>query len=517
MRICSIYLRRFLVTAFIIIHFHIDTRAEESKPSAPEANSSTVEKSVVKIFSTKREPNLSEPWTKQAPEEMTGSGVVISGKRILTNAHVVLYSTQVRVQANQASDKISATVVAITPSMDLAILKLEDESFFDSHPPVTFSSAIPTIKEAVMAYGYPTGGTSLSITKGIVSRIEFTDYEFSTKGLRIQIDAAINPGNSGGPVLVDDQMIGIAFSHLGKAQNIGYIIPNEEIKLFLQDVEDGRYDGKPAMYDELQTLENSTLRSFLKLDKSTKGIVVHYPFETDSNYPLQQWDVITKIGDTPIDDLGMITLNANLRVHFQYLIQNIAKNGKVPLTIFRKGKEISVEFPAIQKRPMLIPSLLGTYPSYFIYGPMVFSDVNGEHLNALLSGSSAGRQIAKLIFMGSPLLSRRFDKPAFDGEGLVLVSRPFFPHKLSNGYDSPTGAVVKTINGTAIKNFQHFIEVLRDSQDEYITFEFETRGFEAMVFPRKEIMAATDEILTDNGIRSQGSSDALAIWNAKSK
>jgi hypothetical protein len=36
-----------------------------------------------------------------------------------------------------------------------------------------------------------------------------------------------------------------------------------------------------------------------------------------------------------------------------------------------------------------------------------------------------------------------------------------------------------------------------------------------MVFPRKEILAATDEILTDNGIRAVGSADALAVWNAK--
>ena len=95
-----------------------------------------------------------------------------------------------------------------------------------------------------MVYGYPTGGTSLSITKGIVSRIEFTTFNASVAGLRIQIDAAINPGNSGGPVVVNDKMVGIAFSRLGCAENIGYIIPSEEIDLFLQDLADGRYDGK---------------------------------------------------------------------------------------------------------------------------------------------------------------------------------------------------------------------------------------------------------------------------------
>ena len=170
-------------------------------PAATEvpARNDTVENSVVKIFATMRYPDLFKPWTKQAPQEVTGSGVVIEGHRILTNAHVVLYATQVQIQANQAGDKISATVVAVAPGIDLAVLKLDDEAFFDTHMPVARASMLPEIKDAVMAYGFPTGGTSLSITKGIVSRIEFVPYNFPTSGLRIQIDAAINPGNSGGP------------------------------------------------------------------------------------------------------------------------------------------------------------------------------------------------------------------------------------------------------------------------------------------------------------------------------
>src|SRR5690348_8067581 len=56
-----------------------------------ETKSSVVENSVVKVFSTVRYPDFFKPWTKQAPSEVTGTGVVIEGKRILSNAHVVLY------------------------------------------------------------------------------------------------------------------------------------------------------------------------------------------------------------------------------------------------------------------------------------------------------------------------------------------------------------------------------------------------------------------------------------------
>ncbi len=488
--------------------------APATTPAAPAtpARIDAVENSVVKIFATMRYPDVFKPWTKQAPQEVTGSGVVIEGHRILTNAHVVLYASQVQIQANQAGDKISATVVAIAPGIDLAVLKLDDETFFDTHAPVARASMLPEIKDTVMAYGFPTGGTSLSITKGIVSRIEFVPYNYPTSGLRIQIDAAINPGNSGGPAIAGDKMIGLAFSHLNNAQNIGYIIPNEEIELFLRDIAKGPYQGKPAMFDELQTLENPALRSYLKLDKSVEGIVVHEPYETEPSYPLKEWDVITKIGDTDIDDQGMIRIGPNLRVRFQYRIQQIARNGRVPLTLVRAGRELNVELPVSADRPSLIPDLKGEYPSYFVFGPLVFSRATAQFLGAFNNNANL---VVMLSAIRSPLAVRRGDKPSFPGEDLVVISSPFFPHKLAMGYGPHVAHVLKTVNGVAIRNLRHLVELLRDSKDEFITLEFDSRGGEALVFPRQEMLAATDDILNDNGVRAQGSPDMLEVWNNK--
>ena len=489
--------------------------ASATPPALVEARTDAVANSVVKVFSTARYPDPYKPWTKQSPTEVTGSGVIIEGKRILTCAHVALYASQVQVQANQAGDKISAKVEFIAPGIDLAVLKLDDETFFDSHPALPRAKLLPDVKEAVMVYGYPEGGTSLSITKGIVSRIEFTSYNFPVFGLRIQIDAAVNPGNSGGPAVVGDKMIGLAFSHLNQAENIGYIIPCEEIELFLQDIADGHYDGKPAMFDELQTLENPALRPFLKLDKSVEGMVVHKPDSADPAYPLKEWDVITRVGDTPVDDQGMVKLGANLRVHLAYLVQKTAKDGKLPLTVVRGGKEMHVELSVSPKHPMLLPDLGNAYPSYFIYGPLVFSSATEQFVRDLTGGARGARWMGWLSYRGSPLITRIGDRPAFDGEELVVVPSPFFPHKLAGGYSDPFTQAVKSVNGVHVKNLGHLVEVLRDARDKFITIEFAGRDGETMVFPRAEMLAATDEILTDNGIRSQGSPDTIAIWNAK--
>jgi len=308
-------------------------------------------------------------------------------------------------------------------------------------------------------------------------------------------------------------MIGLSFSHLGGADNIGYIIPCEEIDLFLRDIEDGRYEGKPSMFDYLQTFENPALRPFLKLGRSIEGIIVHHPHSTNATYPLKQWDVIMKIGDTPVDNQGMIKLNPNLRVHFPYLIQKLAKDGKVPLTVARADKEVQIELPVPSTHPGIIPSLDGAYPSYFVCGPLVFTTATAEFVGGLTRGNSSW--MGWLGGMGSPLVTRMMDKPAFPGERLVVVSSPFFPHKLTKGYDSPVSQVVKKVNGIAIQNLGHLVKVLRDSQEEYFVIEFDSRASESLVFPRREMLASTEEILTDNGVRSQGTADTLAIWNAK--
>jgi S1-C subfamily serine protease len=485
--------------------------ASRGEPKPPPS----IESSVVKVFATMRYPDPFKPWTKQSPAEVSASGVVIEGKRILTNAHVVLYATQVQIQANAAGDKVSATVVAVAPGIDLAVLKLDDESFFDTHPAVPRASELPQIKDTVLAYGFPTGGNSLSITKGIVSRIEFVSYSFPVSGLRIQVDAAINPGNSGGPAIAGDKMIGLAFSKLvgGDTQNIGYIIPNEEVDLFLKDIADGHYDGKPAMYDDLQTLENPVLRDYLKLDKSVEGMIVHRPYKTDASYPLKEWDVITRIGDTPIDNQGMIKLDKDLRVSFQYLIQKLAKNGELPLTLVRAGKSIKVALPVSTERPALVNDLRGNYPSYFIYGPLVFSTATWQFISGLENNAGMARALG---FVKSPLVTKVLDPPDAELEELVVVSSPFFPHKLANGYSNPAGSVVYSVNGTRIKSLKHLVAVLRDLKDPFVTFEFDQKGGEALVFSRPAIAAATEDILTDNGVRAQGSPDELAVWEGKS-
>ena len=285
-----------------------------------------VPNSVVKIYVTRREPDFYRPWNKANPEEASGSGVVIEGKRILTNAHVVLYASQIFVQADQSTDRLPAKMTVIAPGIDLALVELEKPAFFDDHPPLPLADGIAALKQAVNVYGYPIGGEQMSITQGIVSRIECTTIYCLVRGLRIQIDAALNPGNSGGPAVADGKIVGLVHSKFSKGENIGYLIAADEIRMFLKDVQAGAYHGKPQLWDHLESTENEALRAKLGLDKAKQtGVLVSHPFRSTDDYPLKKWDVITRIGDHPVDSQGDVKVRDDLRLQFQYLRSQVGE------------------------------------------------------------------------------------------------------------------------------------------------------------------------------------------------
>jgi S1-C subfamily serine protease len=471
-----------------------------------------IRKSVVKITASIRSADYFRPWTKNSPQEVTGSGVVVAGNRILTNSHVVNSASQIFVQPDKSSEKLPARMEALAASIDLAVLKLDDPAFFETHPPLPLRGELPKIQQTVFAYGYPEGGMDLSITRGIVSRLEYAEYYQVTDGLRIQIDAAINPGNSGGPAVVDGQMIGLVFSKLQQADNIGYIIPMEEIELFLKDIEDGRYDGKPVLIDMFQNLENEALRHKLKLDKKTTGVLLKRVEVHDGPYPLRAGDVLTKIGEHAIDNAGMVRVSDH-HLKFQYLVQRLSRDNKLSVTVVRDGKAQTALVPvgAAQNR-WLFPYLTGNAPSYFIYGSMVFTEATDNYIRAFTYGDGADT-ILGYANQGNPMLSRYGDRPAFPEERVVLLAHPLFVHKISTGYKGPYADALVAVNGVKIRNLKHLVETLRDVKEDFVEFKFLGKYSELIVFSRRDALEATEEILSDNGIREQCSADVAPIWN----
>ncbi len=465
--------------------------------------------SIVKIFATYRGADFSRPWTKQAPQEFSGTGFVIDGNRILTNAHVVEQSSQIFVQPPNSADKLRAKVIGISQAMDLAIIELkkpsELEEFHASHPPLIIQGDLPAIGETVQAIGYPMGGEQVSITEGVVSRIEYTGYNMDAAGLRLQVDAALNHGNSGGPVLVGDEVVGVVFSGIEYAENIGYVIPSEEVINFITDIEDGTYDGPPTLENfGFQTCENDALRDWLGLSKDQTGLVFIGAKEGIET-PMQKWDIIDKIGEYDIDNAGMVKLTDDLRLLWPYFIRELTTDsGTVPFTIIRDGESMQVELSSRNDRDYMIPFIGNDYPEYFVIGPMIFTPVRREHFFEM--------NLWYGVIDGSPITLHIEDVKEYDGQEFVVIAGDFLPHPITKGYAMAGSPTLKSVNGTEIKSLAHAVELIRDAEDDHIEFAFFDRRQETLIFDREELLEATEEILEDNSIRKQGSERFMDLW-----
>src|SRR5205085_10992045 len=112
-------------------------------------------------------------------------------------------------------------------------------------PPQLFADTEPAgvggmlnLRAGFAVVGYRVGGVAISITEGVVSRIEVQRYVHSQRHLlAVTVDAAINAGNSGGPVFGDNKVVGIAFQKLTGVDNIGEMVPPPIIRAFLDGVE----------------------------------------------------------------------------------------------------------------------------------------------------------------------------------------------------------------------------------------------------------------------------------------
>eukprot|EP01052_Picozoa_sp_SAG31_P008590 SAG31_NODE_436_length_15717_cov_5.420412_17_plen_152_part_00 len=133
--------------------------------------------SVVKVLCTHAEPNFSLPWQMRRQNQSASTGFVIDTKKrhILTNAHSVEHHTQVKLKKRGSDAKYVATVLAIGRECDIALLTVKDKEFWVGLRALSFGP-LPELQEAVAVVGYPIGGETISVTSGVVSRVEVTSY-----------------------------------------------------------------------------------------------------------------------------------------------------------------------------------------------------------------------------------------------------------------------------------------------------------------------------------------------------
>ena len=273
-------------------------------PVPPPRPNGPVQKSLVRITATAVEPDYKAPWNAGVIVRGIGAGFVIEGNRIMTNAHVVSNSRYLTVERDGDPNKYPATVQFVAHDCDLALVTVAAPNFFKNMKPLQFGG-IPELESVVSAYGFPLGGERMSVTTGIVSRIDFQLYTHSSidQHLAIQISAQINPGNSGGPVMQNARVAGVAFQGYSGdvAQGVAYMIPTPVIQRFLKDISDGHYDKYVDLGLTYSKLQNPAQRHFLGLKDDDRGVLVNTVVAAGPcGKILQSGDVLMAIDEHPI-------------------------------------------------------------------------------------------------------------------------------------------------------------------------------------------------------------------------
>ncbi len=462
--------------------------------------------SVVKIHTSQTVPDPFRPWTTRQPQGMRhmGTGFVIDGDRLITNAHVAKFADEILIESDNLPRKVTAHVEHIAYDVDLAILRVDEPGFFDLHPAVTFATSLPEDQAAVTVLGYPIGGEVMSTTAGVVSRVEHGRYWNGHHGLQIQVDAAINGGNSGGPAFTDDRCIGMSMASYddSKADGIAYLIPALVIERAMNDFADGTYEGGPELDAKLKTTENPDRRRSLGLGIADSGMTV---IEASPETGLQRWDVVTKIGKTPIDDKGYGSLLGR-RLHYPALIEFAAQSGTdVQMEIIRGGERLAhaATLTTDLDGRMLFPERPDMTFEYFIHGPFVFIAATQHHSRF----AHNERWGAALLYQENPIATRCFDRKGFDDEQIVILASSPFPHRIMRGHEDLQGfAALTNIDGVKVRNIAHARELIRMHEGEFIELEFSDKQSDNVLrLNAAALAAATEDVLVKNSIRRAAS------------
>lgn len=448
--------RKILISIFIVSGMVAIAKAASNKVV-------DVKSAVVRIEVVTQRPDYKDPWKMESESYGHGSGCVIDGERVLTNAHVVANHKHIRVQKAGHVEKYTAEVEFIAHDCDLALLKVKDSEFFKGVTSIKLGG-IPIEGDRVTAYGFPVGGNKISITQGVVSRIEMHQYYHSGYTfIAVQIDAAINPGNSGGPVLKGDRLAGVAFEVLTNSEKTGYIIPVPVIERFFTDIHDGKYDGFPSVECGFQSIENQAMRSMLKLKDKRNGVyITSIEFGNTLWTILMEGDVLLSLDGVPIASDGTIEFVNNDRIDFRYLMSKYQVGDEVELVLLRGG-EMLTRRARLQSEKRLAPfPQYDVKPSYFIFSGLLFVPLTCDYIYTWGEDDRPVDLFYNYVY-----------GKLEEGRSQVVLISKVMAHEVNQGYHDISNSIIRRVNGKSIGSMADLSSAFAKPEGAFHIVEFE--------------------------------------------
>lgn len=517
------------------------------------ADSVEVGAAVVKIFVTRQRPALVVPWQTQQVESTSGSGTFIrrrgagrmdehddhdpleppylhftdvdqavenfEGDLVLTAAHVVADARDIRVQLlacpGASPEKFMARVVAVAHDCDLALLEVRDPDCFEGATPMELlkPQEMLAMQSRVQVMGFPIGGDYLSITEGVLSRIEVVDYSHSRRScLALTVDAAINAGNSGGPVVdpLTGRMTGVAHQKVVArgVENQGHAVPPCLIWRFLYAALHGRPTEMPTLGIYLQTLESRAHREQLQLEAGETGVLVMSVNRRPTDPPsvLKKGDVLLQVGKYKVDNFGAVRMLGQ-RVALS-AAQDLFYVGDVArLRVRRDGKIEELE-AELRSSTHLIPRCLyhgkvTIEPEYFIFAGLVFTPLTADLLEqAWPAAQDRPAHLMDLYHRGVMTPER--------SQAIILLNILADDVNAGHGSGYVGSPVVERVGGQEISDMKELVECL---QNEVRVKEFVEMDFRMAVGPYSMVLKSSEVAEADVRIRELYQLPSLASRN----
>ena len=452
---------------------------------------------IVRVECASIVPDYKTPWNPGLPSGGSGTAFMIAPNLFLTNAHVVSNANRLTIKKVGDAQPYLAKIKFIAHDCDLALLEVRKPAAFKDVVPLEIGEAIPKLDTTVKVVGYPIGGERISVTRGVVSRIDFVAYSHSgvDHHLAIQIDAAINPGNSGGPVIQGGKVVGVAFQgYSGSvAQNTGYMIPTPVIQRFLKDVEDGKYDYYVDLSASDFPLLNPAQRSALGLPDDGQGIMVATVDASGSAAgKLQTGDVLLSIDGNPIASNGFIDLGGE-QVDMAEIAERKFAGDKLQLKVWRNKQAVDVEIELKRLQAYLMNAQnYEKRPEYVMYAGLVFQPLD---LN-MMSAHNINNPRVRYYF------NYYATNELFKDHPQVIILTQVLPDSINTHVKDYVHSVVEEINGVPIKTLRDVETALaKEPEGDHVIVKLEGEG-RPIVFEKKLVPDAQARIKRKYEVKS---------------
>lgn len=424
-----------------------------------------IELAVVQLFVQTAVFDWLEPYKPPTQLSTSGTGFFIDRDGyLLTNFHVVSEAVVVQAQVpSLGKERFDLVVVGIYPECDIALLKLTDEArlrflgHLEQVPCIPLGSSDHAKRgEPLFALGYPLGQETLKITQGVISGYQDLDGE-----VFLQVTAPLNPGNSGGPCINEaGEVVGINTAIVPEAQNIGYIVPIDDVKAVIKAMRSVKIVHRPVLGCDYN-YSSSTMLAYLG-NPEPGGIYINRVYKQTSfdEAGICAGDMIYNINGHDLDLYGDTRVSwSEDKVHFTGVLHRFEIGQTIEILYYRRGKRMETRIVFCMQKPLPIRLMFPELEevAYEILGGLVIMPLSINHVGVF---DERGKALEKYF-----LRSNQY-------EGRLVISNIFPNSAVQQARVLEVGDVLETVNDKHVKTLED-LYVAVGLNDQYLSIKTE--------------------------------------------